>query len=321
MFDLINGIPLHPLVVHAIVVLLPLATIGTIAIAVRPLWRLPLRPARRGRGPCGYRALPVATSSGEELEKRVGDPGDHAELGDQLIWFAIPLVVLAAGLVLARAAPCPSAGRRLGSGASRHPPERVGRAGRRGGTRVRRAGLPGRRLGAPAPPGETCRPRSPAPDRRRLTGRGEVVLTVGVCEDDPAIRRVLTQALRYAGHEAVVAHDGREALSLFGADAAARRDRDGHRPARRRRARRLPGAEVGRSARAGALPHRARRHARQAVGLQRRRRRLRGRSPSTSRSSSPASRCSAARRRRSAPPGWCSTRSPTACAPTAARRC
>ena len=46
------------------------------------------------------------------------------------------------------------------------------------------------------------------------------MLTVGVCEDDPAIRRVLTQSLRYAGHEAVLAHTGAEALRLFGADAA-----------------------------------------------------------------------------------------------------
>ena len=46
------------------------------------------------------------------------------------------------------------------------------------------------------------------------------MLTVGVCEDDPAIRRVLAQALRYAGHEAVLAHTGAEALRLFGADAA-----------------------------------------------------------------------------------------------------
>jgi hypothetical protein len=42
---------------------------------------------------------PVATSSGEALERRVGDPGQHAELGGQLIWFVIPLMVLAAGLV------------------------------------------------------------------------------------------------------------------------------------------------------------------------------------------------------------------------------
>lgn len=46
------------------------------------------------------------------------------------------------------------------------------------------------------------------------------MLSVGVCEDDPAIRRVITQCLAYAGHESVVAHTGAEALRLFGADAA-----------------------------------------------------------------------------------------------------
>ncbi len=46
------------------------------------------------------------------------------------------------------------------------------------------------------------------------------MLTVGVCEDDPAIRRVLVQALRLDGHEPVLAHDGREALLRFGADSA-----------------------------------------------------------------------------------------------------
>ena len=44
MFDLINGIPLHPLVVHAVVVLLPLAVLGTIAIALRPSWRVRYGP-------------------------------------------------------------------------------------------------------------------------------------------------------------------------------------------------------------------------------------------------------------------------------------
>ncbi|MXG91838.1 response regulator transcription factor [Nocardioides flavescens] len=41
---------------------------------------------------------------------------------------------------------------------------------------------------------------------------------VGLCEDDPAIRRVVTGAMRYAGHEVVPAHDGGEAVRLFGAD-------------------------------------------------------------------------------------------------------
>lgn len=99
MFDLINGLPVHPLVVHGVVVLLPLAILGTVAIVARPAWRLSYGPLVVA---CAFVAtvmLPVATSSGEALEKRVGNPGDHAELGDSLIYFAIPLLVLAAALV------------------------------------------------------------------------------------------------------------------------------------------------------------------------------------------------------------------------------
>ena len=43
--------------------------------------------------------------------------------------------------------------------------------------------------------------------------------TIGVCEDDESIRRVLVRGLRQAGHEVVPAHDGREAVALFGDDA------------------------------------------------------------------------------------------------------
>jgi DNA-binding response OmpR family regulator len=43
---------------------------------------------------------------------------------------------------------------------------------------------------------------------------------IGLCEDDPAIRRVVTGALAHAGHETVVAHNGREALRLFTEDDA-----------------------------------------------------------------------------------------------------
>jgi DNA-binding response OmpR family regulator len=41
---------------------------------------------------------------------------------------------------------------------------------------------------------------------------------VGVCEDDPRIRRVVTDALRLSGHEVVAAHTGGEALRLFAPD-------------------------------------------------------------------------------------------------------
>ena len=35
-FDLVNGIPVHPLVVHAAVVLVPLAALGLVVMAVWP---------------------------------------------------------------------------------------------------------------------------------------------------------------------------------------------------------------------------------------------------------------------------------------------
>lgn len=46
------------------------------------------------------------------------------------------------------------------------------------------------------------------------------MVAVGVCEDQETIRTVLVRGLRLAGHEVVAAHDGREALALFGPDAA-----------------------------------------------------------------------------------------------------
>ncbi len=99
MFDLINGIPLHPLVVHAIVVLLPLATLGTLAIALRPSWRVRYGPLVVGAALASTVLCPVATSSGEALQERVGNPGDHAELGETLVWFSAALLVLSAAMV------------------------------------------------------------------------------------------------------------------------------------------------------------------------------------------------------------------------------
>ncbi|MCW2640265.1 MAG: hypothetical protein JWP76_2571 [Dactylosporangium sp.] len=98
--DTINGLPLHPLVVHAVVVLLPLACLGVIAIALRASWR-----ARYGGlvvvvAALATAAIPVATQSGESFASRVGNPGQHAELGDTLLWFALPLLAVAVALVV-----------------------------------------------------------------------------------------------------------------------------------------------------------------------------------------------------------------------------
>ena len=123
MFDLINGLPVHALVVHAVVVLLPLGALGTIAIAVRPAWRHTYGPLVVGITAVATVLLPVATSSGEALEERVGNPGEHAELGDQLIWFALPMLAFALALVIldrrgSRRTPEPRDGRRARSAAA-----------------------------------------------------------------------------------------------------------------------------------------------------------------------------------------------------------
>jgi two-component system, OmpR family, response regulator len=42
---------------------------------------------------------------------------------------------------------------------------------------------------------------------------------IGLCEDDPAIRRVVTEGLRLHGHETVTAHNGAEAVKRFADEA------------------------------------------------------------------------------------------------------
>ncbi|MEU7851451.1 DUF2231 domain-containing protein [Micromonospora parva] len=113
--DTVNGLPLHPLVVHAVVVLLPLAAIGVAALAIRPSWR-----GRYGGlvvliTALATIAVPVASSTGEGLERRVGDPGVHAQLGDTLIWFALPLLVASVALVWLHRRTAPPAGKRTGA--------------------------------------------------------------------------------------------------------------------------------------------------------------------------------------------------------------
>lgn len=104
MFDLIAGLPLHPLVVHGVVVLLPLAALGTVAVAAVPAWRRRFGVLVALLATAATALVPVATRSGEALQRRVGPPaGDHATLGGQLLWYALPLAVLVWLLVLADA--------------------------------------------------------------------------------------------------------------------------------------------------------------------------------------------------------------------------
>lgn len=85
LFDTVAGLPIHPLVVHFAVVLLPLAAAGVIASVFLPKIRskylgLSVLGVFFGTG-----AAFVAKQSGEALAERVGLPVRHADLGTYLL--------------------------------------------------------------------------------------------------------------------------------------------------------------------------------------------------------------------------------------------
>ena len=100
----VDGIPLHPLVVHAVVVLLPLAALGTIVIALRRSWRRTLGVPVLLLALAGGGAVPIATATGDQLEHAL-PPNPllavHADLGNSLLPYAVAFVALLALAVAA----------------------------------------------------------------------------------------------------------------------------------------------------------------------------------------------------------------------------
>jgi uncharacterized membrane protein len=94
-FDTIAGLPLHPLVVHIAVVLLPLAALGLIVLVLVPRWRATYGWLTLAGLAVGTAGAFVAKESGEALAARVGLPQRHAELGDVLPLVAGLLFVVA----------------------------------------------------------------------------------------------------------------------------------------------------------------------------------------------------------------------------------
>jgi predicted membrane protein DUF2231 len=100
----IDGIPLHPLVVHAVVVLLPLAALGAVVIAVRRSWRRSLGAPVLLVALVGVAAVPIATTTGGQLWTALGAQNPlievHAQRAGWLLPFALGFFVLLAGAVL-----------------------------------------------------------------------------------------------------------------------------------------------------------------------------------------------------------------------------
>lgn len=102
MFDTIAGLPLHPLVVHATEVIVPLAALVLLGAAVWPRFRrwaglLPLLLTL-----ATVVLVPISTESGQALERRVGENSlieTHSGLAEGLLPWAIAMLVVAAALL------------------------------------------------------------------------------------------------------------------------------------------------------------------------------------------------------------------------------
>jgi len=105
----VDGIPAHPLVIHGVVVILPLAAAGTLLVAARPLWRRQLGPWVLLLAVIGVGSVPVALQTGAQLAQSLGGGSElvaiHAARASTLLFPAVLyLVLLAATIVLGRRA-------------------------------------------------------------------------------------------------------------------------------------------------------------------------------------------------------------------------
>lgn len=100
--DTIWGLPVHPLIVHLVVFLVPLTVLAALAVSLWPKARRPGAPWVLGLATIALITIPMATDSGEHLEEQVPRSSlveEHAELGDTLLplvaalWVALAVIV------------------------------------------------------------------------------------------------------------------------------------------------------------------------------------------------------------------------------------
>jgi len=99
----IGGLPAHPLLVHAAVVLLPLAALCTILHAVWPAARARLGIVPTLLAVVSTALVPVTVAAGHALANQLGGVGDnplllkHEHLAGQILPWSIALTVVAFG--------------------------------------------------------------------------------------------------------------------------------------------------------------------------------------------------------------------------------
>lgn len=98
------GLPAHPLLVHAAVVLLPLAALATVASAAVPRLRRHYAPVALGLALVALLAVGLAQGSGEALEEEIDETPlveAHTDQGEQVLPWAVAVTVAAAAVTAA----------------------------------------------------------------------------------------------------------------------------------------------------------------------------------------------------------------------------
>lgn len=105
MFDTVLGLPVHALVVHGVVVLLPLMAGLTVAAAFVPRLRWAAWWVV-GANAAVLAMTFVARQSGAALQARLGGQVavEHGDIGSRLPWFALALLVASVLVAVSRAA-------------------------------------------------------------------------------------------------------------------------------------------------------------------------------------------------------------------------
>ena len=92
--DLITGLPWHPLIIHGVVVLVPLAALGVLLVMFIPKIQHTYAPLVLGTLYVATIFAFLATQSGEALAERVGLPNLHATQGERLLNVAVAFSIL-----------------------------------------------------------------------------------------------------------------------------------------------------------------------------------------------------------------------------------
>lgn len=96
----IFGLPAHPFLVHAAVILIPAVALATIFVAVLPKLRKKFSNHILIASLCVAIYIPIVMQSGEHLEEILGEEGNtviesHATLGDTSYFIGIALLLVA----------------------------------------------------------------------------------------------------------------------------------------------------------------------------------------------------------------------------------